>query len=226
MRNLWSCLLFNAVLTLPVIAHPVPAMPQSAVATSEATPACKDEKGCIKQFPNVFLRKKNVLWLKLQNGKAKTFTNDNSDGDAYRKYSAAAFYPQWNVAIIEVGYYEGGDVLVVSTSTGSSVTPLAWPHFSPNGKEFASVTSCQAYYCTDGVEIWSTAVDPPTRVYHRDPEADRWYWFGGWGNDDQLNLWVSRVAPPDDSSDDKPPKDAKRTAVVRNAQDWQLMDQK
>ena len=70
MRNLWSCLLFNAVLTLPVIALPLPAMPQSAVATSEATPTCKDEKGCIKQFPNVFLRKKNVLWLKLQNGKA------------------------------------------------------------------------------------------------------------------------------------------------------------
>ena len=74
MRNPWSCLLFNAVLTLLVIALPVPAMPQSAVATSEATPACKDEKGCIKQFPNVFLRKKNVLWLKLQNGKAKTLT--------------------------------------------------------------------------------------------------------------------------------------------------------
>jgi sugar (pentulose or hexulose) kinase len=162
------------------------------------------------------LRKKNVLWLKLQNGKAKTFTNDNSDGDAYRKYSVAAFYPQWNVAIIEVGYYEGGDVLVVSTSTGSSVTPLAWPHFSPSGKEFASVTSCQAYYCTDGVEIWSTAVDPPTRVYHRDPEADRWYWFGGWGNDGQLNLWVSQVVPPDDSSDDKPPRPTSRRLAARS----------
>lgn len=226
MRNFWSCLLFNAVLTLPVIAFPVPAMPQSGDAASEATSACKDEKGCIKQFPSVFVRKKNVLRLKLQNGKAKTFTNDNSDSHAYRNYSVAAFYPQLNVAIIAVGYYEGGDVLVVNRSTGSIVTPLAWPHFSPGGKEFAAVTSCQSDYCTDGVEIWSTAVDPPTRVYQSDRKAERWYWFDGWGNDDQLNLWVSQVVPPEDGSDDRPPKDAKRTGVVRNSQGWQLMDQK
>src|SRR5690349_13019331 len=97
-----------------------------------------------------------------------------------RRGAVAAFYPQWNVAIIDVGYYEGAGVLVVSTSTGSSVTPLAWPHFSPSGKEFAAVESCQAEYCTDGVEIWSTAVDPPMRVYQSDPQASRWYWFDGW----------------------------------------------
>src|SRR5689334_21514964 len=129
MRNVWLCLLI-----LPVIALPVPAIPQNRLATSEAPPACKGEKGCIKQFPSVFLRKKNVLQLKLQNGKTKSFANNNSDDDAnaYRKYAVAAFYPQWNVAIIDVGYYEGAGVLVVSTSTGSSVTPLAWPHFSPS----------------------------------------------------------------------------------------------
>jgi len=223
MRNVWLCLLI-----FPVIALPAPAMPQNRVATSEAPPACKGEKGCIKQFPSVFLRKKNVLQLKLQNGKTKSFTNNNSDDDAnaYRKYAVAAFYPQWNVAIIDVGYYEGAGVLVVSTSTGSSVTPLAWPHFSPSGKEFAAVESCQAEYCTDGVEIWSTAVDPPMRVYQSDPQASRWYWFDGWGSDDHLNLWVSQVVPTDVSSEDKPPKDAKRTVAVRNGQDWQLIDQK
>jgi hypothetical protein len=183
-------------------------------------------EGLHPTISNVFSRKKNLLRLTLQGGKAKSFANDNSDGDAYRKYSIEAFYPQWNIAIIGVDYYEGGDVLVVSTSTGSSVTPLAWPHFSPSGKEFVAVTSCQAYFCTDGVEIWSTAVDPPMRVYHRDPEAHRWHWFGGWEGDDQLSLWVSQIVPPEDSRDDRPPKDAKRAGVVRSGQDWKLIDQK
>ena len=229
MQNFWSRFLVNAVLTLSVVALPIPATSQSKVATNEASPACKDEKGCIGQFPSVFSRKKYLLRLMLRDGKTKTFANNNSDGDAYRKYSLAAFYPQRNVAILEVSHYEGGDVLVVSTSTGSIVTPLALPHFSPSGKEFGAVMNCPDYADNcgkDGVEIWSTAVDPPTRVYHRDREADRWYCFGRWESDDHLSLWVSQIEPSTYSCADGLPKDAKHTILVRNGQDWQLIDQK
>jgi hypothetical protein len=186
------------------------------------SPACSDHKDCLKWFPQWFSQTKNLVRVKLADGKVKTFKeNTQTDGEGWRTYGVRAYYPQWNSVVVGVGYSEGGDVMVINHLTGTSVTPLNVPQYSSNGEFFAAVGNCDAY-CTEGIEIWSNASDPPKRLFKHEPVGGRRYEFAGWEGDDRLKVRVSLWGP--DSKGKLPRDKSKPAEVVRGPKGWRLVE--
>lgn len=209
-----------AAASATVVMHDA-AWPQTAAPQTTPSVACKGESECIKRFPKLFSRARDVLRLKLANGRIKTFKDEKTEGEGYKAYVLSSYYPQWHSVVVNVGYYEGGAISVVNHRTGATVEPLNTPHYSNSGASFAAVGNCDAY-CDEGIEVWSTSSDPPQRVFKHEPVGGRRYEFSGWDGEDRLKVRVSRFGPREGGS--LPPDKTLPAEVVRGPNGWQLVE--
>jgi hypothetical protein len=153
----------------------------------------------VAQGPGDMVRRDgDLLELKLQNGKFKTYQSDrkaceNHDAERCVIYELRAYLPSQNAFVIEGKSYEGGAHWVVSRKTGRAVQLETRPEFSPTGKRFVSVNGAELGSHSYDVAIWVMTPDEPKLEFrYETPQGDRYeLWeFRGWNGEDRINLEV------------------------------------
>jgi hypothetical protein len=141
----------------------------------------------------------DVLELKLQNGKFKTYQSnrkacENHDAERCVIYELRAYLPSQNAFVIEGKSYEGEAHEVVSRKTGRAAQLETRPEFSPSGKRFVSVNNKELGSHSYDVAIWVMTPDEPKLEFrYETPQGDRYeLWeFRGWDGEDRIKLGVN-----------------------------------
>ncbi|OON65293.1 hypothetical protein [Hymenobacter sp. CRA2] len=107
-------------------------------------------------------------------------TDTSCDCDSATSYLYLGTLPQSDYWLVEVGYYEGGDYLLVHQRTGHRVLVDDYPSFSPSGRRIVSAANAyQDIYQTDGLSVWQLdAAGRPQLAWRRNaawtPEGLHW----------------------------------------------------
>lgn len=185
---------------------------------------CEKEADCLSQLKGIARRTGDVLRVKLENGKTKTYKSDRKSCDSMTDidkcivYDLRVYHPTASAFAIDIGYYEGGAAEVVSIKTGRVLALDTLPQFSPSGRWFVSVSNTEMGDRAYDVGIWSTTSDVPKQElrYSTPKGAPYEYWdFVAWDGDDRIKLKVS-VSAGDGSSREF------ETDAVRTEQGWNL----
>ena len=164
----------------------------------------RSEPACLKQIGELAERVGPRLRLKFRNGLTRVYLNEDAkcrtpEAEGCVKYRLTGYFPEHDLLLIEVGYWEGGSWLLVRADTGRTSEIVAPPHYSPSKHWLASVaSSIGPSGPPDGIDIVPAANDPSLKEWHyRVPEDDQWlYEFAGWDGDDRVNLLATSTGTP------------------------------
>lgn len=192
---------------------------------SKPQPREKIEAPCLTQLAGLVERKGGVLRLKLQNGQFKTFTDVTVGCDAEKfdfskcfSFQLVGYRHAQQAFIIDVSYYEGGVVKLVSSRTGNEVATATVPHYSPNGTRLISVDQNEMGDRKYDIAIMSSDGDPVRPEWeYRTPQGDRYevWTFLSWVGDDRIRLSATVF-------DGKGKAQDHETVAIRTGQGWQL----
>jgi hypothetical protein len=106
----------------------------------------RSESACLAQIGEIAQRIGPGLQLKFGTGYTKIYLNEdakcqNDTADGCVKYQLTGYFPDHNIILIEVDYWEGVSYLLVWADTGDSTAIVAPPHYSPDKRWLASVAS-------------------------------------------------------------------------------------
>jgi hypothetical protein len=138
------------------------------------------------------------LRLAFRNGTTRTYTNNwNKKACEHGRYESCKLYvlydhfPEYKLFLVNVGYYESEEWLLVRQLNGKEEKIVAPPRYSPNKKWLASVYWTEG---TDdgnnGIDIVSTSANHAQRSFHHRPSEYELWEFVGWDGDDRLSLTV------------------------------------
>jgi hypothetical protein len=153
----------------------------------------------VSQGPADMVRRDgDILELKLQNGKFKTYQSNRKacekhDAERCVIYELRAYLSSQNAFVIEGKSYEGEAHEVVSRKTGRAVQLETRPEFSPTGQRFVSVNDKELGSHSYDVAIWVMTPDEPKLEFrYETPQGDRYeLWeFRGWDGEDRIKLEV------------------------------------
>ena len=93
----------------------------------------RSEKACLEQVSELAQRIGTGLQLKFRNGKTRIYLNEeakcqSSDADGCVKYQLTGYFPEHDLILIEVDYWEGVSWLLVRANTGDDAAIVAPPH--------------------------------------------------------------------------------------------------
>jgi hypothetical protein len=157
------------------------------------------EKACIAQTNSSAARRGRELRLKISSGASKVYKDVQSKAacekgpyDSCKTYILYDYFPENRSFLVNVGYYESDQWLLVSQEDGKEVQIVAPPGYSPNRKWLASV------YWTEGTDDGNNGIDivpadlnPNEPAFHYRPENYELWEFVGWDGDDRLLLKVT-----------------------------------
>ncbi|TMJ98951.1 MAG: hypothetical protein E6G74_17205 [Alphaproteobacteria bacterium] len=144
-------------------------------------------------------RNGDILELKLQNGKLKTYKSNRSacekqDPERCVIYELHAYLPLQNAFVVAAKSYKDAAYEVVSRRTGKTAEPETLPEFSPSGRRFVSVNGKELGRHTYDVAIWIMIADEPNMEFRYEvPKGGRYeLWkFRGWDGEDRIRLDVN-----------------------------------
>jgi hypothetical protein len=106
----------------------------------------------------------DALSLKLANGKSLKLSSqpkncelDNVDHCVI--YRFVADLPTRHAYLVDEGYYEGGDILLIDDRTGRRTVLPGIPIFGPTSQELISIDNCVAYGGDYDLQVWKRAGD-------------------------------------------------------------------
>ena len=145
---------------------------------------------------------------------ARNITHDNCIG-----CDLLADLPTRHAFIVQVGYYEGGDVWLIDDRTGQKTVLPAFPEFGPDNSEFITLDNDEAYGEPGSITIWRRQDFGAEVIWHHGAELDQVYHLSKlvhWNEPDQivLDLWV-----PNDAYH---PETHWPAMVKRRAEGWRL----
>lgn len=163
------------------------------------------EKACIAKTGSSAVRRAGELRLRFNNGSSRIYKDNQSkaacDNGPYqncKKYILYDYFPEHRLFLVNVGYGESDDWLLVREQDGKEEQIVAPPSYSPNKKWLASV------YNTDGpddgnngIDIVSASPNPSEPAFHYRPKDYELWEFVGWDGDDRLLLKVTSRAGND-----------------------------
>ena len=158
----------------------------------------RSEKACLEQLTGVAIRQGETLHLTLQDGNSKAYVNqtegcESASGDCI-DYKLSGYFPRHGLILVQLGYYEGVDWMLVRLDSGKETKILAPPHYSPREKFLVSVCwSDGPSSCGNGIDIVATQPDKSTPDWHYRPPANGYELFelAGWDGDERVKLTVS-----------------------------------
>lgn len=100
------------------------------------------EKELLKKYPKLFSRKGEVLTIVTGKGN-REYKNNRSDSDAALTARLMEYKKDLNLALVNLNYYESGDIALVSLATNEVVLVNAAPKWKQGA--FASATSSDGY---------------------------------------------------------------------------------
>ena len=164
----------------------------------------RSEPACLKQIGELAERVGPGLQLKFRNGLTRVYLNEDvkcqtPEAEGCVKYRLAGYFPEHDLLLIEVGYWEDGSWLLVRADSGKTSEIVAPPHYSPSKHWLASVaSSIGPSGPPDGIDIVPATFDISVKEWHyRSPDDDPWlYEFAGWDGDDRVKLSVTSTVGP------------------------------
>jgi hypothetical protein len=154
------------------------------------------EHGCLAQLRGLASRDGDVLRLTLENGKAKTFTDESRacqqhDSAKCLQYRLAAYYPIPKLFVIDWLAYESSRALVVSRRTGASTKLDVQPHLSPSGKRLVAAAAIEAWAVDNEIVVYSVQNGSLALEWsYKAQEYEMWDYVS-WDGDDRIKLEVT-----------------------------------
>lgn len=164
----------------------------------------RSEKSCLSQVGELAQRVGPGLQLKLRNGKTRIYLNEEAkcqseDADGCVKYQLTGYFPEHDLILIEVDYWEGASWLLVRADTGDGIAIVAPPHYSPDRRWLVSVASSVGPAGPpNGMDIVPSISNPSLKQWHyRTPDDGQWlYEFAGWEGNTRVKLLASSLSEP------------------------------
>ncbi|SCB55856.1 hypothetical protein GA0061098_10579 [Bradyrhizobium shewense] len=132
----------------------------------------RSEKACLAQVGELAQRVGPGLQLKFRNGKTRIYLNEEAkcqsdDADGCVKYQLTGYFPEHDLILIEVDYWEGASWLLVRADTGDDITIVAPPHYSPDRRWLVSVASSEGPAGPpNGMDIVPSTSNPSFKDWH------------------------------------------------------------
>jgi hypothetical protein len=183
----------------------------------------RSEEACLAQIGETAQRIGSGLQLKFKNGNTRVYLNEEtkcqaSEAEGCVKYKLTGYFPEHDLMLIEVGYWEGVSWRLVRADTGNSIEIVAPPHYSPDRRWLASVASSEGPAGPpNGMDLIPTSSDPSLKEWHyRTPVDGQWlYSFAGWEGSTRVKLLASSLRAPHRSIP---------TTIERNKSGWYLRE--
>ncbi|MET4070713.1 hypothetical protein ABID58_005522 [Bradyrhizobium sp. S3.2.6] len=164
----------------------------------------RSEKACLEQVGELARRVGPGLQLNLRNGKTRIYLNEEAkcqskEAEGCVKYQLTGYFPEHDLVLIEVDYWEGASWLLVRANTGDATEIVAHPHYSPDRRWLASVaSSIGPAGPPDGMDVIPSTPDPSLKEWHyRTPDDGDWpYEFTGWDGNTRVKLLASSLRAP------------------------------
>lgn len=164
----------------------------------------RSEKACLEQVGDLAWRVGTGLQLNFRNGKTRIYLNEEAkcqsdDADGCVKYQLTGYFPEHDLILIEVDYWEGASWLLVRADTGDDIAIVAPPHYSPDRRWLVSVASSVGPAGPpNGVDIVPSVSNPSLKEWHyRTPDDGQWlYEFAGWEGNTRVKLLASSLSEP------------------------------
>ncbi|WP_249154408.1 hypothetical protein [Bradyrhizobium manausense] len=164
----------------------------------------RSERACLEQVGEFAKRVGPGLQLKFRNGKTRIYLNEEAkcrsgDADGCLKYQLTGYFPEHDLVLIEVDYWEGASWLLVRIATGDVVEIVAPPHYSPDRRWLASVASSVGPAgLPNGMDVVPATPDPSLKEWHyRVPDDGQWlYEFAGFEGNARIKLLASSMTGP------------------------------
>ena len=164
----------------------------------------RSENACLAQIGEIAQRIGPGLQVKFGNGYTKIYLNEDArcqsdTAEGCVKYQLTGYFPEHNILLIEVDYWEGASWLLVWVNTGASEAIAAPPHYSPDKRWLASVASGEGPSGPpNGMDVVPTKPGPALKAWHfRTPDDGKWlYEFAGWEGNTRVKLVASSLREP------------------------------
>ncbi|MFC5326418.1 hypothetical protein [Bradyrhizobium oligotrophicum] len=183
--------------------------------------AADREAACLRELRDRVSRKGELLTIRLDSGKIKTYQNDqkacqNDDAQHCVHFALISYHPETRVYAIGISYYEGRSVELLSARTGATLKLSGVPHFTPDGSRFVAIDNDYAYGGEHDLAIGSAANGELSLQWQSAPANQPREWrFEHWVDNDHVAL---QVFPAD--SGQKCPVDDCNAFLVRFGQGW------
>jgi hypothetical protein len=183
----------------------------------------RSEIACLKQIADIAERVGPGLQLKFRNGNTRIYLNEETkcqsdDASGCVKYQLTGYFPEHDIILIEVDYWEGVSWLLVRANAGDNVEIVAPPHYSPDRRWLASVASSEGPSGPpNGMDIVPSVSNPSLKEWHyRTPDDGQWlYEFTGWEGSNRVKLLASSLGAPQRSLS---------TFIERRNGEWRLSE--
>lgn len=164
----------------------------------------RSETACLAQVGDLARRIGHGLQLKFRNGKTRIYLNEEAkcqsdDADGCVKYQLTGYFPEHDLILMEVDYWEGASWLLVRADTGENIAIVAPPHYSPDRRSLVSVASSVGPAGSpNGMDIVPSTPSPALKEWHyRTPDNGQWlYEFAGWEGNTRVKLVASSLSAP------------------------------
>jgi len=144
----------------------------------------------IKKFSSKVKREDGALYLRLKSGSYIKLANSkdcDSNPDACRVYEFIDYIIDRGFYVINEGYYEGDEYLMISDKTGKEFVVHEYPHIPPEGNRFVTVSASEAYD-VNGVFVRRFEGDVIMPEFAYEPKEYALYEFAGWKDKDTIQL--------------------------------------
>jgi hypothetical protein len=164
----------------------------------EENPTSREsEKACIAQTDSSATRRDNELHLEFRDGSSRVYKDNpaacEKGFENCAEYVLYDYFPQHELFLISVAYYEGGRWLLVSRLDGKEEEIVGQPAYSPSRKWLASANSNEGPGgdAFNGVDIIPADLDPREPALHYKPSDYELWEFVRWDTDNRLLLKVT-----------------------------------
>ncbi|MGJ4952859.1 hypothetical protein [Bradyrhizobium sp. HKCCYLS20291] len=162
-----------------------------------------------------------MLTIRLENGKPKTYKNDqkacdSDDAQHCISYILIGYHPESRVYAIGIFYYEGSSVELLSARTGATLGLRGIPYFTPDGSRFVAIDNDEAYGGEHALSIGSAMNGELSLQWESPPpNLPREWRFERWVDNDHVAM---QVFPVDGAH--KCPVDDCKAFLVRYGDGW------
>src|SRR5262249_10503459 len=156
------------------------------------------EKTCIAQTNASAARQGDELHLKFGNSASRIYKEDttgceNGPYEKCKRYTLYDYFPEHRLFLVIVGYYEGGEWLLVSQLDGKEQQIVGPPGYSPGKRSLASANWNEGPGgdSNNGIDIVPADLNSNGPAFHYRPNDYELWQFVRWDGDDRLLLNVT-----------------------------------
>ncbi|MBR1137595.1 MAG: hypothetical protein EKK32_22615 [Bradyrhizobiaceae bacterium] len=156
----------------------------------------RDEQACLDQLKDIVRRHGKALEVTFRDGFTRSYVTRLPDdlpgheGNSV-EYKLVGYFPEHGLLLIEIGYWEGVEWMLLRLDRGTETKIHSPPHYSPSHRWLFSVCSSDGPSgCGNGMDIVAAPFDLKMHGWNYLVPDDDYtlYEFAGWDGDDRVKL--------------------------------------